>query len=97
MKSRLFFRQSGYPIRTSRRAWLWPSSAVLAVVALLALTTHLDDSARAQDSQAAAGAERTRIFEAGRSAGHAEMIASAQTAWQAAGAEADHRCGRRLP
>lgn len=100
MKSLLLFRQSGYAIRTRRTRhaqWLWPTTAVLTVVALLALAGHLDDNDQARQRLAAAEAELTRTFEAGRSAGHADMIASATAAWQAAMTEAEQHCPRRLP
>lgn len=97
MKTTLLYREAGPVIDTaSRWGWLWQAGAICSMVGVLALATHLDDQARQRDAdrarqqQAALG----RAFDAGMSQGHADMLASARTAWQAARNDDAVRCAR---
>ncbi|MDO9094469.1 MAG: hypothetical protein Q8R98_01845 [Rubrivivax sp.] len=87
------------PIPTKRfnwPAWLWPTNAVAAVIALYGLVAHLDnldDIERANRASELAQA-RYDAFHEGRQAGEAKMIDTARAAWQAAITEGEFRCAQ---
>ena len=95
MKPRLLFHKGGYVILTgrSRVPWLWLTLllALAALFGLYALAESLDRAAeqRLGPEPQPGQTELQRAFDAGVSQGHADMVASATAAWQAAGAEAD--------
>lgn len=94
MKTAPFFREHGHVITTRKeRGWPWVLLLIVGLLAIYGFGQHLDDLTEARDQQLLTEreAERVRSFEAGRSQGHADMIRSAQTAWQAAHTEAE-RC-----
>ncbi len=88
------------PTRTIPRwyAAVWPTLGCLFVVGVIALATWSDKQADQREAARllALEAAEQRGFEAGRELGHAEMVASAEAAWQAAGTEAE-RCARGKP
>ncbi|MBX3634727.1 MAG: hypothetical protein KF683_04970 [Rubrivivax sp.] len=95
-KLRLLFRETGHVIRT-RREWNWwtVGLAVALLLAVYAAAAVLD--AHADDGLVLQERARQAAFEEGRRAGHAEMIATAEAAWQAAHMVAGARCARDEP
>lgn len=103
MKSKMFFRESGYVIPTRPRiswpGWLWPMNLVAAVIALYGLVGYLDDRDHMMRTHRATELAQARSegFDAGRQVGEAHMVDSARAAWQAALTEAEQRCVWRRP
>lgn len=97
MKSRLLFRDDGHVISTRKpRAWPMVLFFITSLVALLGFVEHLDrrDESLFQEAVTQREAERRASYEAGVRQGHAEMVRSAELAWQAAHTEAE-RCRSR--
>lgn len=93
MKSRLLFRESGYPIRTCRRfdGW-WIVSALLVVLAFQGIGYWIDHGEPAAQARGyAAGSAAAiavlqplvdKVYEAGLSAGEQACLAPTSTATQ---------------
>jgi hypothetical protein len=93
VKTRVLFRAHGAAIPTrSSRTWLWQLLAVLAVVLLTAWGSHIDVQADMQ--QAELQAAYASGYDAGRMAGHHDMLARARAAWQGGLDEGATRCAR---
>lgn len=106
MRSRLIFRQHAHIVPTNtpwllRTEWLWSVFALACLVVVFGLAGYWDQ--RAENEQALQVARHraalARAYEAGVEQGHAQMVATATAAWEAAQAEAETRgCNiRRLP